>query len=198
MNETIPIFPLNTVLFPDGLLPLRIFEARYLDMVSECLRTNTGFGICLIQAGQEVGEPAQFHDIGTVARITDWTQESDGLLGITAQGKQRFRVESASVRSNKLIEGVVEYLTEVEQHTVPDEYHSLQDLLAQLADQFELPHDIGTKELNDASCLSFRLAELLPLDIDVKQMLLETDDSLQRLEQLLQLTSEFGLLKQIH
>jgi len=64
----------------DGLLPLRIFEARYLDMVSECLRKDTGFGICLIQAGQEAGEPAQYHEVGTLARITDWTQESDGLL----------------------------------------------------------------------------------------------------------------------
>ena len=198
MTETIPIFPLNTVLYPDGLLPLRIFEARYLDMVSECLRKDIGFGVCLIQAGQEAGEPAQYHEVGTLARITDWTQESDGLLGITAQGKQRFRVESASVRSNKLNEGVVEYLAEVEQHTVPDDYHSLQDLLAQFAEQFKLPHTIGKKELNDASCLSFRLAELLPLDLDAKQTLLETNDSLQCLEQLLKLTSEIGILNQIH
>ncbi len=198
MTETIPIFPLNTVLYPDGLLPLRIFEARYLDMVSKCLRRNTGFGICLIQAGQEVGEPARFHEVGTLARITDWTQESDGLLGISAQGEQRFRVESVSVRSNKLIEGVVEHLAEAGQHTVPDDYQTLQDLLVRFADQFELPHAIGKKELNDASWLSFRLAELLPLDLDAKQTLLEINDSLERLEQILKLTSEFGMLNHIH
>ena len=88
----IALFPLNTVLFPEGELQLRLFEPRYLDMVSNCLQTDTGFGICLIRNGQEAGVPAEFFPMGTYAKIIDWDQMPDGLLGITVRG------DGASVR----------------------------------------------------------------------------------------------------
>ena len=88
----IPLFPLGTVLFPGGPLPLRIFEPRYLDMVSDCLRNDKAFGVCLIKDGREVGEPAQPFDVGTMAKIVDWDRTDDGLLAITALGTSRFRI----------------------------------------------------------------------------------------------------------
>ena len=111
MNRlTIPLFPLNTVLFPGGPLPLRVFEPRYLDMVSRCLKTNTAIGICLIQDGNETGEAAQTYDVGTLGHITYWQKRSDGLLGITVRGEQRFRICSRNVEPSQLIVAEVEPL----------------------------------------------------------------------------------------
>ena len=90
----VPLFPLNTVLFPGGPLPLRIFEARYIDMISERMRSEAPFGVLLIKDGEEVGDSSTY-EVGTLARITDWYQGSDGLLGVTAIGGQRFRLQSA-------------------------------------------------------------------------------------------------------
>ena len=98
----LPLFPLHTVLFPGGPLPLRIFEARYLDMVSQCLQEDSGFGVCMIRHGREVGEPASTENMGVVARIVDWHQRHDGLLGITAIGEQRFRIASVRIQDNQL------------------------------------------------------------------------------------------------
>jgi len=102
---TISLFPLNTVLFPGGPLPLRIFEPRYLDMVSKSLKHSQPFGVCLIREGDETGRPAEPHPIGTFAHIVDWDQLSDGLLGITARGGERFFVNRYDVGTNQLLVG---------------------------------------------------------------------------------------------
>ncbi|WP_455218077.1 LON peptidase substrate-binding domain-containing protein, partial [Kaarinaea lacus] len=94
---TIPIFPLHAVLFPGGTLPLRIFEPRYLEMVSTCMKENKGFGVCLIREGSEVGKAANTYDTGTLSEICYFNQQSDGLLGITAKGVQRFKIVSSEV-----------------------------------------------------------------------------------------------------
>jgi hypothetical protein len=180
--NSVPLFPLNTVLFPEGLLPLRIFETRYLDMVSESLRNQSAFGICLIAKGSEVGEPAQCREIGTFAHIVDWDKGSDGLLGITVQGGKRFRVLNTRVRKNKLMEGDVEIIDDNEDEELPVEYQVLSDLLRQIADKFKLAHLSEHEKYLDANWVGCRLAELLPFDLDEKQMLLELDDPLQRLE----------------
>ena len=126
---TIPLFPLNTVLFPEGILPLRIFEPRYLDMVSECLRTNSGFGVCLITEGTEAGGVADCHEIGTLACIIDWHKREDGLLGITAQGIERFRILKKHVRPNQLLEGNVEFIDEDDMEEIPVEYQLMLSLV---------------------------------------------------------------------
>jgi len=92
MSEEIPLFPLGTVMFPGGPLALRIFEARYIDLVRRCMRDSSGFGIVLIREGQEAGGPAVTYDVGTLARIVDFSQQPDGLLGIRAMGERRFRI----------------------------------------------------------------------------------------------------------
>ena len=105
----IPLFPLNTVLFPGGPLRLRIFEARYVDMVRHCMKTDSDFGVVAIRHGQEVG-PAEFHEVGTTAEIVDWSQEPDGLLGLAVAGRRRFRVETISQLPDGLYMGRIDWL----------------------------------------------------------------------------------------
>lgn len=184
MLNNIPLFPLNTVLFPEGVLPLRIFEARYLDLVSETMRNQSEFGVCLITEGKEAGEPAECHEIGTFAYIVDWDKGEDGLLNITVKGGKRFRIKDKRIRGNMLIEGDVEIIDDAISEEVPVEYQLLSDLLMQLAEKFELKHLYNKGKYRDANWVGCRLAELLPFDLDDKQMLLEMNDPIERLAEI--------------
>ncbi|MCG8324997.1 MAG: LON peptidase substrate-binding domain-containing protein [Thiotrichales bacterium] len=180
MNN-IPLFPLNTVLFPEGLLPLRIFEPRYLDMVSECLKTKTGFGVCLISQGHEVGGAASIHDIGTLAGIIDFQSRDDGLLGITVEGSRRFRVLSTTVSQNQLLRADVELLDHQEDLALPVEYQLLSDMLRQILEKFGLEFKDEHERFSDPYWIGSRLAELLPLELPDRQTLLEMDQPVDRL-----------------
>lgn len=180
----IPLFPLHAVLFPGGPLPLRIFEPRYVEMVSHCLRTDTGFGVSLIREGHEVGEAALTYEVGTIARIVDWTQRKDGLLGITAVGQTRFRLCSAQVRPNQLIVAQVEPLPGDAHEQLPEEYRPLADLLSRILARTEDYYAGIPMRYDDASWVSYRLAELLPVKGSVKQRLLEMDGIDERLQEL--------------
>jgi len=184
---TIPLFPLNTVLFPEGLLPLRIFEPRYLDMVSDCLRKGCGFGICLIESGSEIGSAAKTFEVGTLARISDWHQRHDGLLGITVIGEQRFRILSTEVLSNQLTLANVELIDNEHSTELPAEYLPIADFLRQLIKQ--VPHLFASMTLkySDATWVGSRLAELLPIPLAQKQYLLQLNEPIQRLERMRQL-----------
>jgi len=182
--STIPLFPLNTVLFPDGILPLRIFEPRYVDMVSECMRLDSGFGVCLISEGPEAGKVAECHEIGTLARIIDWDNGDDGLLGITTQGMERFRILTKHVRSNQLLEGNVEFIDEDDPEEIPVEYQLMADLLRKIGEKFELPYQSEHEKFMDAAWVGCRLAELLPIEPDDRQLLLEINDPILRLKKL--------------
>lgn len=179
----LPLFPLSTVLFPDGRLGLRIFEPRYLDMVSRCMREDGTFGVCLIRQGNEAGEPAEPHAIGTEARIVDWERNDDGLLGLTIHGQRRFQVDSTRVETDKLLMGEVSWL-EDEVVSLPDEYSPLADLLWQLLHQVAPDRISDGERFSDAGWLSFRLAECLPLESDQAQALLAQDDPIVRLQAL--------------
>lgn len=187
MMNTIPLFPLTTVLFPLGILQLRIFEPRYLDMVSEALRTSSPFGICLITQGGETGVPAECHDIGTLARILDWGKSDNGLLNITVQGGRRFRILERRIRKNLLLEGDVELIDDHDDEELPVEYQLIADLLRQIGDRCKLPHLSEHEKYLDAGWVGCRLAEVLPFDLKDKQNLLETDDPVQRLQQIQQM-----------
>lgn len=179
---SLPLFPLHAVLFPGGPLPLRIFEPRYLDMISDCLRNNHHFGICLIREGEEVGDAAITYDIGTVARIIDWDRRPDGLLGIDVIGEQRFRILSRKVKANQLIQAEVQLLAEEEPQPLPKEYLALADLLEQFISQLDELYEHIALHYDDASWTSNRLAELLPMAFAQRQYLLELNSPLQRLE----------------
>ena len=180
----VPLFPLHTVLFPDGPLALRIFEPRYLDMVSECLRNEQPFGVCLIQSGQEAGEAARPHLTGTFARIVDWQRGDDGLLSISARGDKRFHVQDTRVERDQLLRGTVQPLAPEPSSPLPAECDYMTDLLVQL---FEHAGDVYAelpKRPDDASWVGYRLAEVLSLPLVLRQYFLELEDPLLRLSQL--------------
>lgn len=178
--ESVPIFPLSTVLFPGAVLPLRIFEVRYMDMAKTCLKEGSPFGVCLIKEGSEVGAPAVPENVGTLARIAECDMEELGILKVKAEGLERFRIVSTQATKQGLIVGEVERLGPEEALEAPG--------LAESAD-FLRKAIIGIGEarfgapfhFEDPSWVSFRLAEILPLRNDVKQKLLELRDASVRL-----------------
>ncbi|MGM0553242.1 MAG: LON peptidase substrate-binding domain-containing protein [Pseudomonadota bacterium] len=188
---SLPLFPLNTVLFPGGLLPLRIFETRYLDMVRRCLREDGRFVIVAIEPDPETDEPhaetdpsAGFYRVGTEAMIVDWDQRPDGLLGILVQGERRCSIQSAERAASGLWAGEVVPLEEWPAVSLPVDYTSLAELLERLLDQLGTPWSHLERRIDDSAWVAARLTELLPIDLDVKQQLLETDDPIERLERL--------------
>jgi len=173
----LPLFPFSTVLFPGGALGLRIFEPRYLELVARCAREGSCFGVCLIVSGSEVGTPANPAPIGTTARIVDFTQLPDGLLGITARGEDVFTVSNTRVGENNLLIGEVTMRAADASVTVPVEYALLATLLDRLASQMggELGNAPKSK-FDDAAWVGYRLAELLPLEhVDRLELLAEAD-----------------------
>jgi uncharacterized protein len=181
----LPLFPLSNVLFPGATLNLRIFEQRYLDLVRECSRSGSGFGVCLILDGRESGEPALPAAIGTVARITDFCTLPDGLLGITAEGGERFLMSSTRVRDNGLMHGDVRLWPSEPVVPVPPEHGLLATILERLLEQIGgVFSNVERSRFDDASWVGFRLGELLPLEQAEKQYLLQMTDPLSRLAQL--------------
>lgn len=182
--QELPLFPLNTVLFPGGVLPLRIFEPRYLDMVSRCLKADTGFGVMTIEDGSEAGQPARFHSIGTLAYIVDFDRLDDGTLGITCRGGERVEVHDHHIADNRLIIGTVELLAAEEADLIDQRHtpliHFLRELLAR--DEVEIYRRWMDEDWSSTRWLGFRLAELLPLPLPVKYQLLELRDAEQRLD----------------
>lgn len=188
----LPLFPLTSVLFPGSRLPLRVFEPRYVDLVRECTRHGSGFGVCLILDGGESGMPAVPAAIGTIAHILDFNSTEDGLLGIVAQGGQRFRVERSHIRSNGLLRGEVEVWPAEPQCEVPVEFALLQSILERLIETMAPQwRDAPRSAYDDASWVGYRLAELLPLSAPEQQRLLELDQPLRRLAELRDILPRF-------
>ncbi|NNC66048.1 MAG: peptidase S16 [Gammaproteobacteria bacterium] len=180
---TLPLFPLSTVLFPGGHLLLRIFEPRYLSMVSSCMREEHGFGVVLIEKGSESGS-AEFATMGTIAEIVDWHQGSDGLLGLTTEGRDRFRVTGYEQQADGLYIGTIEMLAKEQRENLTENFSSLTELLKGLLEDAGAPYDRMPTDFDDASWVGYRLAELLPLPVSLKQSLLELEDARRRLERL--------------
>lgn len=179
----IPLFPLNTVLFPGSILPLKVFEQRYLDMAATCMKDGTPFGVCLIMEGGEVGTPAEPHEIGTLAMIEGWEMEQLGILLIKSRGGQRFRIlEKNADPTSKLLRARVELLPTVSGVAIPPERERLLPILRRIV------VDVGRERMpephffDDASWVADRLIEVLPVQNLAKQKLLELDNPLIRLE----------------
>jgi len=180
--SNLPIFPLGTVLFPGGALPLKVFETRYVDMTRECMKAGTPFGICLIKEGAEVGAPATPHEVGCLAVITDWDMQQLGVLQIKTRGAQRFRILSSHAEANGLIRASAEPIADDPVTGVRGELASCMVLLQAVlpkvpADLIPEPHDF-----NNAAWLSNRLSEVLPIPNLAKQKLMELEDPDSRLE----------------
>ena len=192
---TIPLFPLHAVLFPGGTLPLRIFEPRYLDMVSNCMKTDSGFGVCLIRDGSEVGKAADTHDTGTLTEICYFSKQPDGLLGITARGQQRFEIISREVQTNQLTLAEIKLLDNETPCPLPEEFKHAEKVLRNLFEQLGYPFVKMEKKYDDASWVGSRLAELLPIRLEQKQHFLQLDDPIQRLQGLSALLEDLGLMR---
>jgi Lon protease-like protein len=192
--DDLPLFPLNTVLFPGGVLPLRVFEARYMDMTRECLKHDQPFGVCLIREGAEVGTPAKPEGVGCLAYITHWDMQQLGLLQLRTRGGRRFRVLDSSVAGQGLLRARAELLPDETDADVPTQFTALPDLLRLVvADKSEAifaePH-----AFDSASWVGYRLSEILPVPLPAKQKLLELDGALTRLEILYRFLEQRGLV----
>lgn len=180
--QNVPLFPLHTVLYPHGRLPLRIFEPRYVDMVSECMKTGTGFGVCLIKQGAETGPAATCFNTGTYAEIIDFSRQENGLLTITIQGKRRFSVLRTEVRSNNLLTGDIDWTDSDGAGDSPEDYRPLRELYLHIVNNYETLYSHEDHEAVSPALLSYRLAEFLPIDNSARQEILETDAVEDRLE----------------
>ena len=183
-EHQIPLFPLNTVLFPGGVLPLRIFEPRYLDMISACLRNSSPFGVALIREGVQTGKAATTYDLGTLVNIDYFHALNDGVLGITARGQERFRIHRRRVQPNQLVIAQVETLANEPSADLPAHFRPLAEMLGGIMQRLGQPYVKLTPCFDDASWVGARLTELLPIGLDQKQYFLLLEDPIQRLERL--------------
>jgi Lon protease-like protein len=200
---SIPLFPLSTVLFPDGVLPLQIFEVRYLDMISRCLTEDTAFGVVLLTQGQEVrgamGPQEKFVASGTLASVYDTTASTPGLLQVVCRGSSRFSVLGAERRANGLWMGDVELVEDDHEVRIPSELRGASDALDRvLASLHEVPQQRWPVQppfrLDDCGWVSNRWCELLPLPNQQKHNMLMLDNPVIRLELLHDVLDEHGLI----
>jgi len=189
--ETIPLFPLNSILFPKGRISLQIFESRYVDMIRQCLRDQSGFGVVLIETGSEVANPKQkldIHRIGTYSSVVDWNQLPNGLLGITVEGQTTFQIVESWREDNDLCKAEVVFRDFDSVNSDPvdvgEQFQEYVDLLQGLSRHpaiEELKLNISFENLRE---IVWRLSELLPISNRDKQALLELSDPFDRLEQI--------------
>jgi Lon protease-like protein len=199
-STAVPLFPLKTVLFPGGVLPLKVFEQRYIAMTKTCLKDDRPFGVCLLMQGDEVSIPSaskgatEFAPIGTLARIINWDMLQLGILHLRTEGATRFQVQSHSVAEDGLIIGHVTAIAPEATKPLPESYLPLSKLLELLISRVSREAFTADLALGDASWVSYRLAELLPLPLNIKQSMLEINDCQIRLEALAQFLKQQGLI----
>ena len=169
----IPLFPLKTVLLPGNQLALKIFEPRYLDMIAACMRESSCFGVVLIHKGEEVLSNADIYTIGTTATISDWEHRSDGLLGITALGMERFEILSTHTQEDGLTLAEIRILEELNGDEIPEQYHYMLELLEHIRAQ----EGSENEEIPGFASVLYQLIYLLPLEPNLKQRLLEVPES---------------------
>ncbi len=181
MNRTIPLFPLNTVVFPGGVQPLRIFEQRYLTMIKQAIADNTPFGICAIREGTETGSPALPYTIGTLVHVTDWDMPQNGILHIDTLAQERFVIRNTQTDSSGLIMGTVESVSPEPAVVIPDDLELAVEILRHIIDEYGNAHFPAPHAFDNAVWVGYRLSEVLPLKLSIKQDLLEMNDSVMRL-----------------
>ena len=194
MRAILPLFPLGTVLFPGGVLPLRVFEARYVDMVRQAMRESSEFGVVLLRRGRDIDrDSVDIEQIGCRARIVDWNMEQLGVLQIETVGTERFRIHSNIVQSDGLRIADVETIAADEIVALPDDAALCVRLLERIVEQLKGDGDDAPDadpgyqpiaephRFDDATWVGNRLAELLPIAMPAKQELMATTDALERL-----------------
>jgi Lon protease-like protein len=195
---TLPLFPLKAVLFPGGLLPLKVFEQRYIDLTKRCIKDDQPFGVCLLTRGDEVAQrgasDAEFAMIGTLARITSWDMPHLGILQLKAEGGTRFQVQSHRTADDGLVIAQASSLAPEPKLPLPEIHQPLAGLLELMINRVGPENFAGEPALDDASWVGYRLAELLPLPVTIKQTMLEINDSEVRLKAIAQFLKQQNLL----
>ncbi len=191
-----PLFPLRTVLFPGGVLPLRIFEPRYTDMVGRCMREGIGFGVVLIRQGEDVlghadAKLPEIFDVGTEARIIDFNQADNGLLGIVVEGARKFSVRQVRTQADRLMLGDVEFLADEPAGELAKEHEPLVEVLQELTSHPLIKKLNLQVNFSEARSVSLRLSELLPIEPEIKQSLLQMRWPRERLAELGRLVKKF-------
>jgi Lon protease-like protein len=201
-NLTLPLFPLATVLFPDGVLPLHVFEVRYLQMVRHCIAAGTPFGVVLLTAGTEVRTPEgqeRFAGAGTLAHVAQTLGASPGLLKVSCRGGQRFRIAASERRANGLWMAEIEMVEPDRVLAVPAELQGAADALARVLETVAREPEerrpvLPPLRLDDCGWVANRWCDLLPLALPQKQNLLMLDNPMIRLELLHDVLDEHGLI----
>ena len=186
-HDALPLFPLNTVVFPGGHLPLRIFEQRYLDLVKRCIAEGSSFGICAIREGQEVGTPAVPCSVGTRVRIVEWDMPQTGIFHIDTEGLDRFVIRSTHTEASGLLVGQVETVSLEAPAAIPEEYELAAEVLQHIIGEYGESRFPPPHALDDAVWVGYRLSEVLPLKLSMRQDLLEMNDSVARLRILVEI-----------
>ncbi len=223
MNDTtwLPLFPLKTVLFPGGVLPLRVFETRYVDMVRSCMKTDTPFGVVAIRSGTEVGAAAEPYPVGTHAHIVEWDMPELGVLLLQTRGGTRFRILETRRQNNQLLEALTEPVTESPPDRDTDididtdasaaseaSEHALavcsrvlrvviEELMERAAAEAGGAHINPFPEphqLDHAGWVANRWSEMLPIELEQKQALLEIADDAERIVRIEQYLQQNGVL----
>lgn len=185
-TASLPLFPLHTVLLPGAALGLRVFERRYLDMLRECSRAGAAFGVCMILHGEETGAPAVPAAYGVEARIEDFDVGADGVLVLRLRGQRRFHVDRTRVRDNGLIIAEVTWCAADSDDELQPEHALMATVLEHIIEQAGAAFaPVSPAQMEQASWVGWRLAELLPLEDAQRLQLLQHDDPHQRLQALL-------------
>ena len=189
----VPLFPLATNILPGGLLPLQIFEPRYLDMIKSCMSNDVGFVVVLDADGKDTKtEDIRIRSLGTYVEVVDFDQLENGLLGITAKGKFRARIMTHIMQEDFLLVGEIEELLE-ENSSKLEEYHkNIWQVLKKIMSHPEVQKMEMEVNFNSSSSVIYSLGSLLPLSADDKQVILEADSDKERLEFLEELITKFG------
>ncbi len=182
MSE-IPLFPLRTILLPEVPLSLQVFEQRYVKMVTECLRSNTGFGIVLIREGYEVGQAPLIFPVGLYVELIDWHQLPSGLLGIKVAGSRKFTVKRSRIQDDQLMLATVAWHEPEPREAVPAPFDGLERLLSELREHPEI-QALNLPEPEFACQLGWQLTQLLPISKPEQVALLAVDDPVERLERI--------------
>ncbi len=182
MSIELPLFPLRTVLFPGGHLPLRIFEPRYVGLVRDCMKNGHGFGVTPIRHGGEAGAPAEPHALGTLAEIVDFDQGPDGLLHIACRGAYRFHLLEHVVTREGLLRGQIVPFEDETPIPLPEENRHLKTVLQKVLELESASTGQVVVAPTDAAAIVYRLMERLPLPWPLKLEVLATQITAKQLE----------------
>ena len=189
-KRLIPLFPLQSIVLPGGLFPLRIFERRYLDMVRDCIKNNTDFCIALIRDNSKEEYITDVYNYGCLVKITDWNQLDDGLLGITVEGTNKVKIYDRNLEKNNLLTGMIEDIETEKEYMIPQKYLLLSRFYKKIYPGIKHVISFKKERYADASWIGFRLIECLPLDSSTKNKLIAMDHAIERLDMLYEIVQK--------